>query len=123
MVDESSDQDANSDTDFSESDCSESESEAEPTPAKRKRPTARKPPTKRVSDQAPAESVAAAEVAESGVLCYDGGGRTGALARDLVDLLNSVTLKQLKALHTIGAKRAELIAQRRAVQPFATVLT
>jgi hypothetical protein len=49
------------------------------------------------------------------------GSAQAQLARELLELLNSASLKQLRALHLIGQKRAELIIQRRMAQPFATV--
>jgi hypothetical protein len=72
-----------------------------------------------------ADDLAGASLHDGPLVAYHGGAnqqrRSGALADELVDVLNSATLKQLRALHTIGQKRAELICQRRAMQPFASV--
>jgi hypothetical protein len=72
-----------------------------------------------------ADNSAGASLHDGPLVAYNGGTnqqrRSGALADELVDVLNSATLKQLRALHTIGQKRAELICQRRAMQPFASV--
>ncbi len=72
-----------------------------------------------------ADDSAGASLHDGPLVAYHGGAsqrrRSGALADELVDVLNSATLKQLRALHTIGQKRAELICQRRAMQPFASV--